>query len=67
MPTPCDLTEGEIDAIITRGDDGLAGNFAAARLLKKMLAAGLSRFEPDPPRALAEAKERRQGIEPTAA
>ena len=68
QPTPCDIEPGEIEEILSRGDDGVNGEFAAARLVKKMLAAGVSRFELDPPRALAEAKEaHRKGIEPTAA
>jgi hypothetical protein len=60
QPMPHDIDPDKIDAIIARGDDGLAGEYQAARLLRRMLRAGLSRYEPDPVRALAEAKERQQ-------
>jgi hypothetical protein len=43
--------------IINAGDDGIIGDYAAARLLQRMLNAGLSRYEPDPERALAKAKK----------
>ena len=38
------------------------GNYAAAKLLKRMLACGLSRFEPEPLRALAEARRQRAEV-----
>jgi hypothetical protein len=41
---------------INRGNDGVVGNYAAAKLLQRLLDAGLSRFEPDPLGALARAK-----------
>jgi hypothetical protein len=66
QPTPADIDPAEIEAIIARGDDGKAGRFVAAKLLRKMLRAGLSRFEPQPIEALAAVKTRRTP-EPTAA
>jgi hypothetical protein len=66
QPTPADIDPADIEAIISKGDDGRNGRFQAARLLRKMLKAGLSRFEPMPIEALAAAKARRQR-EPTAA
>jgi hypothetical protein len=46
----------EVEAIIARGDDHLDGDFAAAKLLRRMLKAGLSRYEPSPIAALERAK-----------
>jgi hypothetical protein len=43
---PC-LVE-DLEGDIARGDDGVVGKFAAAQLLKRMLAAGVSFYEPDP-------------------
>jgi len=43
---------------IQGGPDGISGDYAAAVLLRKMLDAGLSRFEPDPLVALKQAKKR---------
>jgi hypothetical protein len=56
QPIPSDITD--IEGTLAKGDDGLGGSYRAALLLKRMLAAGLSRYEPDPIRALAAAKER---------
>jgi|SRR5215831_18160582 len=69
QPTPADIDPAEIETIISRGNDGVNGNFAAATLLKRMLRAGLSRYEPRPVEALAAAKEarRRADSEPTPA
>jgi hypothetical protein len=39
---------------LATGDDGIRGRYAAAKLVQRLLARGLSRFEPDPLRALAE-------------
>jgi hypothetical protein len=50
QPTPSWV--GDIKADLAAGDDGVGGQYAAALLLKKMLAAGLSRYEPDPVAAL---------------
>src|SRR3954454_2468322 len=47
---PCFIDEDKIDAILERGSGG-------ARLLKKMLAAGLSQFDPTPIDSLAAAKQ----------
>jgi len=66
QPIPADINPAGIEAIIARGDDAPNGNFAAAKLLKRMLRAGLSRYEPDPVRALAEAKRRAPMQQPAA-
>jgi hypothetical protein len=70
QPAPCEIPIDEIDAIISKGDDGngKSGYLAAAKLLRKMLRAGLSRFEPEPVKRLAEigAKTASES-EPTAA
>jgi hypothetical protein len=58
QPMPYDIDPAQVEAIIARGPDGLAGEYQAARLLRRMLRAGLSRYEPDPIRALERAKER---------
>jgi hypothetical protein len=58
QPLPMDINPAEVASIIARGPDNLGGEYAAARLLKKMLRAGLSRFEPEPLRRLAEIKRR---------
>jgi len=58
--TPSWVEPSQIDAMIARGKDdtGPHGDYDAAMLLRKMLAAGISRWEPDPLRALAQAKKR---------
>jgi len=50
QPPPCWVDD--IEADLAAGDDGNLGRYAAARLLKRMLAASLSRYEPDPITAL---------------
>jgi|SRR6516164_9661031 hypothetical protein len=62
---PMDVDPADIELIISRGDNG-ARDYAAARLLRHMLRAGLSRFEPRPTKALAEAKERAAAAPPVA-
>ena len=57
-PIPMDLDRNEIEATIAKGDDGKNGGYAAAKLLRRMLRAGLSQYEPEPLRRLAEAKRR---------
>jgi len=49
---PCWIHPRDIGSIIARGDDGVIGDYGAAKLLQKMLRNGLSRFEPDPVAAL---------------
>jgi hypothetical protein len=49
----------KIDAIIARGDDGTLGDYAAAKLLRRMLAANVSQFHPDPLAALAAAESKK--------
>ena len=66
QPTPADIDPADIETIIARGDDAPNGNFTAAKLLKRMLRADLSRYEPDPVRALAEAKRRAPTQQPAA-
>jgi hypothetical protein len=43
---------------IQSGDDGVLGQHAAARLLRRMLDAGISRYEPDPLAVIKRAKGR---------
>jgi hypothetical protein len=64
QPTPADIDPDQIEEIIAKGDDGKNGRFQAARLLRRMLKAGLSQFEPTPIEALA---AKRAAREPTAA
>src|SRR5215510_6610199 len=47
QPMPHDVEPGQVDAIIARGPDGLAGEYQAARLLRRMLRHSISRYEPD--------------------
>jgi hypothetical protein len=59
--TPSWIAPSQIDAIIARGPNNLApqeGDYAAAVLLRKMLAAGISRWEPDPIAALRAAAKK---------
>ena len=53
--TPSDLDPDEIDAIIARGAPH-NHEYGAAVLLKKMLKAGVSRFDPSPIDAIAAAR-----------
>jgi hypothetical protein len=53
---PCWIGLGEIEGVIARGDDGASGRFQAAVLLRRLLQARLSRYEPDPLGALERAK-----------
>ena len=64
QPTPADIDPADIETILARGDDAPNGNYAAAKLLKRMLRAGLSRYEPEPLKALAEAKRRAPAQQP---
>jgi hypothetical protein len=63
QPVPSDIND--IEGTLAKGDDHLGGSYRAALLLKRMLAAGLSRYEPDPVRAL-EAKRRASTQQPAA-
>jgi hypothetical protein len=55
---PCSLLE-DVDVVLARGDDGDPhGDYVAAVLLAKMRAAGISRWHPDPERALREAEKK---------
>jgi hypothetical protein len=67
QPTPADIDPADIDRILAAGDDHLAGEFQAARLLKKMLKAGLSRYEPRPIEALQAKRRQSAAPEPEAA
>jgi len=59
MPLPMDVDPNEVETIIAKGDDGVNGGYQAARLVKNLLAAGLSKYEPEPLKALAAAKAQR--------
>jgi len=48
----------DLVADIQAGDDGILGDYQAAKLLQKLLDAGLSRYEPDPIAALKRVKKR---------
>jgi len=52
----------DIKTTLAAGDDGIIGDYAAARLLQRMLDAGLSRYEPDPPVALKRASAPRASL-----
>ena len=58
QPPPCWINTPQ--AVLAVGDDGIMGNYAAARLLQKMLAADLSKYEPDPLNALFDAAAQRK-------
>jgi len=51
---PCDLDEDDDDGTVIN-----APNVEGVKLLRRLLAAGLSRYEPDPMAALAEATKRK--------
>ena len=53
---PCWVENMEAD--LAAGDNGVMGRYAAATLLKRMLDAGISFYEPDPRTALEKAKPR---------
>ena len=59
QPPPCWISLKDVESILSKGDDGALGYFAAATLLKRLLAAGLSQFEPHPEAALTETKRER--------
>jgi len=56
QPPPCWVDELVSD--IHAGPDGIGGQYQAAKLLQRLLEAGLSRFEPDPESALKEVRKR---------
>jgi len=47
---PCQVDD--LVSAINAGDDGILGDYAAAKLLQRLLDRGLSRYEPDPVSAL---------------
>jgi hypothetical protein len=53
QPVPCWIHD--IETTLAAGDDGIMGRYAAALLLKKMLALGISRFHPYPIAAIERA------------
>jgi|SRR5262249_13703241 len=59
---PCWVND--IEATLAAGDDGAGGKYAAAVLLKRMLDAGLSIFEPDPIAALEQTKRTKKVDDP---
>jgi hypothetical protein len=48
----------EIDALIAAGDDGTRGRYVAAKLLKRMLEVGVSKYDPDPMAAIEAATKK---------
>jgi hypothetical protein len=42
QPAVCWIDPDETDAIIAKGDDGTSGSYAAAKLVRRMIAAGVS-------------------------
>jgi len=54
QPTPAQIDD--LDGVLATGDDGAGGHYAAAKLLQRLLDAGLSQFEPDPIGALERVK-----------
>jgi hypothetical protein len=63
LELPMYVEPSDIEGIIARGPDR-GGEYQAAKILRKLLRAGLSRFEPEPLKALAAAK--RTKAEPAA-
>lgn len=57
LSPPCWIDPAEIDAIIARGPDGNS-EYGGARLLKKMIGAGVPRFDPQPLDAIAAARRK---------
>jgi hypothetical protein len=53
---PCWIDD--VVGTLNAGDDGICGEYQAARLLRRLLDAGLSRYEPNPLAALAAKKAR---------
>jgi hypothetical protein len=56
QPPPCWISN--LAGNLAAGDDGVGGRYAAAKLVQRLLAAGLSRFEPNPIAALEAAETR---------
>jgi hypothetical protein len=56
--TPSSIDPNQIDEIIARGPE-MNRKFGAARLLKKMLAAGVSSYDPTPLESIGRAKQSR--------
>jgi hypothetical protein len=56
MLPPCEIDDPDAELAVPGPDSH--GRKAAASLLQELLAHGLSKFEPDPIRALAEARRR---------
>lgn len=59
---PCWIDD--MEATLAAGDDGILGKYAAATLLKRMLDAGLSIYEPDPIDALERTKRTKKVDDP---
>lgn len=59
QPPPSWINPKDVEVILAKGDDGALGHYRAASLVKRLLEAKLSQFEPNPQRALAEAKAKR--------
>jgi hypothetical protein len=58
LTLPCNLSDAGVERILAAGDNGgdLRGEYAAAVLTRRMRNAGVSRWHPDPERALREAQ-----------
>ena len=54
----------DMEATLAAGDDGIMGKYAAAKLLQRMLDAGLSVYEPDPIGALEQTKRTKKVDDP---
>ena len=65
LALPMYIEPDEIEAIIARGPDR-NGEYQAAKILRKLLRAGLSCFEPEPLKALAAAKHAKAASTSTA-
>jgi hypothetical protein len=55
---PCNLDDADVDRILAAGSDGgdLHGRYAAAVLARRMRRYGISRWHPDPERAIEAAQ-----------
>ena len=57
---PCWIDENEIDQIIARGPGNHNNDYSGALLLQKMLALGVSKWQPQPIDAVAAAQHKRK-------
>jgi hypothetical protein len=64
LELPMYIEPSDIEGIIARGPDR-GGKYQAARILRRMLRAGLSRYEPEPLKALATRRAQQPAAAPT--